>query len=269
MPDKTGEDEFFPTGRELLISGKAKSYKILADGVEKSRRPTLITKAAEGYAAYGDMLLYYAVKTILAHIEERIEEKGERKEEKAREPEAGGQRSGKPGESTEAEERRQMLRDITRGVLSIGSGIERRREWTNLGGQIVPTAEIELLRSGIKSGSLDSWDKVHALYDLLWEAYPQEKLHHALATLRDQLGTEAISAGQWHDAVKRTIKIQQFICDQVFVTRKKDDDNPFRQATYRSIEEMNAVIAPAEENEFVLSVKEETEEFRKMAEGHL
>jgi len=262
-PEKTGDDEFFPTGRELLISGKANSYEIFADGVEKSRRPTLITKASEGYAAYGDMLLYYAVKTILAHIEEQ----GRWTEESR--SKAGGQRPEKHGETAKAEEQRQLLRDITRRVLETAAGLERCREWTNLGGQIVPITEIELLRNGIKSGSLDSWDKVHALYDLLRDAGPQEKLRHALVTLRDLLGTETISTNQWRDAVKRTIKIQQFICDQVFLTRKKDDDNPFRQATYRSIEEMNAVIAPAEENEFVLSVKEETEEFRKMAEEHL
>ena len=59
---------------------------------------------------------------------------------------------------------------------------------------------------------------------------------------------------------------QEYVCDQVYVTRKKDYDNPFRQATYRNMDEMTAAIGTIDENSFILHVKQETEDFKLQAE---
>lgn len=60
-------------GRELLRHWTELSYangvagdkiEITATGMEKGKRKTVILKAAEGYAAYADMLVYYAMNTL-------------------------------------------------------------------------------------------------------------------------------------------------------------------------------------------------------------
>ncbi len=56
-------------GRDLLHLWTEEAYRdgkseILAHGMEKGKRKTVILKAGEGYNAYRDMLVYYAMKTL-------------------------------------------------------------------------------------------------------------------------------------------------------------------------------------------------------------
>ena len=60
-----------------------------------------------------------------------------------------------------------------------------------------------------------------------------------------------------------TKEIQEYIRDQVYISRKKDHDNPFRQATYRNLEEMTAAIGTIEDNSFVKQVRAETKIFEQ------
>jgi len=57
--------------------------------------------------------------------------------------------------------------------------------------------------------------------------------------------------------LEKTVKIQKFVCDQVYNSRKKDFDNPFRQATFRNMDEMNAALGTIEENSFIVQVRQE------------
>ena len=66
--------------------------------------------------------------------------------------------------------------------------------------------------------------------------------------------------------MEKAIAIQEFIRDNVYITLKKDFENPYKQMTYRNMDEMTAVTGTAEENSFVKQVKEETEIFRKTVE---
>ena len=65
----------------------------------------------------------------------------------------------------------------------------------------------------------------------------------------------------WRDVLKRAVDIQKYICDQVYLSRKKDYDNIYRRQTYRNSEEMIAAIGPLEENSFIQQVRAETEQF--------
>lgn len=51
-------------GIELLRKWKAENGTVRAEGMEKSKRPTVVLKAAEGLRAYEEMLVYYAMKTL-------------------------------------------------------------------------------------------------------------------------------------------------------------------------------------------------------------
>jgi hypothetical protein len=61
------------------------------------------------------------------------------------------------------------------------------------------------------------------------------------------------------------VRVQGFVCEQVYASRKKDYDNPFRQATFADAAEMRAVLGTAEDNAFVREMRRETEAFGALA----
>jgi hypothetical protein len=197
--------------------------------MEKSRRKVVIIKPAAGYRAYADMLYYYAVKTCITFFD---------------------------GASVR-----------TFAALARELNGERVTRWTNLGGQLIPSTDVERLRADIGSGVLDSWEKIHGRYDDLWNQYPHEKQKHAFGVLKFLLGTESIGLEAWRSALDTTGRIQEFVRDHVFLSRKKDDDNPFRKATFRNEAEMHATIGTVEENSFVRKVRDETAQFTKTIES--
>lgn len=229
--DGKSDTELQRTGRELLTKSKdqAASLEVHGEKMEKSRRPVAIIKASEGYDAYGDMVHYYAVRNLFDYLEKNPDH------------------------------------DFTRMRHALNG--YRVRAWTNIGGQLVPTSDIDRLRVEIGSGKIDTWDKVHDRYDLLWESYPCEKQKHAFAALCDLLeASGGLTKHQWDFAIDKAIMIQEYVRDQVYISRKKDDENPFRQATYRNSAEMKATVGSTEENSFIKQVRAETEAFRKTAE---
>jgi hypothetical protein len=138
-----------------------------------------------------------------------------------------------------------------------------QREWGNLGGQLVATKDIDRLRADVANGRLGSWDEIHRRYDELWAAYPLEKQRHAFATLCGLYGTSELTKDQWTDALQKAVGVQEYVRDQVYVSRKKDFDNPFRQATFRNMEEMTAAVGVIEDNSFVKQVRTETDELKQ------
>ncbi len=78
------------------------------------------------------------------------------------------------------------------------------------------------------------------------------------------LRTDNLTREQWESALNKAVDIQKYICEQVYISRKKDFDNPFRQATYRNTAEMTAAIGKVEDNSFVKQVQKETKDFEKL-----
>ncbi|GMO22843.1 MAG: DUF4954 family protein [Termitinemataceae bacterium] len=128
-------------GKKLLLSAQAISLNVGA--LERSSQPLRIIKPAEGYRAYREMLLYYAVKVLVEAGEWKTENAGFITESERRVPEA----------------------------------------WINLGGQLVPETKVLALREAVKCGELCSWAQIHAEYDKLWNEYPEDRARHARATL--------------------------------------------------------------------------------------
>jgi hypothetical protein len=226
--DGMAENELRSIGQRLLTAGSSDTLaalEVLGEDMEKSKRKVLIIKPAEGYRAYIDMLYYYAIKTCMTFF------------------------NGNAGR--------------TFAALARDANGERVTRWTNLGGQLVPSRDTDRLRADIGSGVLDSWEKIHGRYDDLWNRYPHEKRKHAFAVLKFLLGVESVGMESWHSALDRVIGIQQFVRDHVYLSRKKDDVNPFRKATFRNEAEMLATIGTVDENGFVRKVRDETEQFTK------
>ncbi len=225
----TGRDVSSPDARALRSEGKAllegdpavvNSLEILGEGMEKSSRKVLVRHAYAAYHAYGDMIVHYAMLNVMRRFEA--------------EP---------------------SLRLESLSPLACG---ERDRVWGNLGGQLMKEADVDALRADIRSGKLASWDSIHKRYDELWKRYPEDKLVHSLQALRCVYGADALDADLWRRAISDEERIQNFICEQVYQTRRKDYLNPFRRATYRNEEEMIAAIGPLDSDSFVQQIRTQT-----------
>lgn len=218
-------------GKSLLQDKNAiKALNIFGEDMEKSRRKVRILKVYEAYHAYGDMLVYYAIRNVLAYLKEHPQD------------------------------------NFTSMVEALKED-RREKSWNNLGGQLMMTRDLDQLRDDIKNGSLASWDDIHRRYDEIWEKYTIDKLRHAYLSLCYLLEVDEISKQQWQDLLDKAIGIQQYVCDQVYISRKKDYDNIYRRCTYRNEEEMIASVGLLEENSFIKQVKEETSVFNTEIEA--
>lgn len=202
------------------------SLEVLAFGAEKSSRKVLVRHPLQAYAAYGDMIVHYAMTNVLRYMEKHPDEK----------------------------------------LMSLNPLVEGERTtlWTNLGGQIMKTSDVDALRADIGSGALAGWDAIHRRYDELWERYPNDKLIHSIQMLRDLYEMDNISDCMWNTFIIKEMYNQDYICEQVRRTRQKDYLNPFRRATYRSEAEMLAAIGPLEENGFVQQIDSMMAEDREL-----
>ena len=223
------DDDLASLGHELL-SGREEvinEMEVLGENMENTKRKVLILKTYKAYHAYGDMLHYYAVKNLMAYMNAHPES---------------------------------QFSDMCKDLKG-----KRQHEWVNLGGQIMQKNDVDTLRSDIGSGKLKTWKNIHNRYDDLWIKYSIDKQKHAFAILCELYGTENLTEAHWESALDKAMSIQEFVYDQVYITRKKDYDNTFRQATYRNMAEMTAAIGTIDENSFIVKVRQETDNFRKLA----
>ena len=226
-PDTQEYYDLRALGKNLLDheAEVCKKLEVFGENIEKSKRRTHILKAYEAYHAYGDMLVYYAVKNIVLYLENHEEA---------------------------------SIENLSRMMKG-----KRLRKWINLGGQTMPEEDVDQLRDDIKTGVLNSWDEVHERYNELWKRYRMEKLRHAYFSLmflyKDE--TDVLTSEMWEECLEKAVRIQQYICDQVYESRKKDYENPIRSATFRNEEEKIAVVGRIEDVSFVKQIRKETEEF--------
>ncbi|MGE5806611.1 MAG: DUF4954 family protein [Ignavibacteria bacterium] len=222
------ENELIKIGKDLLSgpADKIKNLEVLGEEMEKSSRKVVIIKVHAAYHAYHDMLYYYAVKNLLAYLISN--------------PKAG----------------LSLMNKELKG--------ERIAKWVNFGGQLLPEKNADQLRADVGSGKLNSWEKIHARYNELWEKYPLEKQKHAYAVLCELICTSELTKDQWLSSLDNGAKIQEFVSEQVYISRKKDYDNKFHHATFRNTNEMIAAIGVVDDNSFVKQVRQETKEFKEL-----
>lgn len=199
---------------------------VTCDDAEHGSRRVILRNPARSYAAYRQMLLHYAVRNLVEYLQ-----------------------------INEGSTFQSLLEDLGQQP--------RQTDWTNLGGQLVPTYAVTDIRARITSSQLPNWDAIHGEYDRLWAQYPRQKQQHALATLRLLLGND-LTAEQWDKALTESINIQRYIRDQVYATRAKDYENPFRQTTFDDQAEQDAVAGTIEGNAFIQQVREETQQYEQL-----
>jgi hypothetical protein len=118
----------------------------------------------------------------------------------------------------------------------------RTKEWVNLGGQLVAKADMEQLIADVENGTLGSWDDINRRLDALWQAYPAQRDAHAYHVLCALEGTDSLDDARWQRLLDRYNAIQQYVDEQIRLSRHKDEVNPYRNMTYWDADEAAAVL---------------------------
>jgi len=125
--------------------------------------------------------------------------------------------------------------------------------WVNLGGQLSTRPRLAELISLIKSGEIQDWPSLHLHYRRLSQNYAIDKQSHALALLQEILGSS--TAPEPSDItpalITEAIQTAAFILEGIRRSRLKDYQRHFRNITYDSPDERDAVIGPYRQDAFI------------------
>jgi hypothetical protein len=137
--------------------------------------------------------------------------------------------------------------------------------WVNVGGQLIRKTELDKLIHQIHTGKVRSWGEIHQFYRRQAEQYPADKLHHALAALRQVTGATLRKTGPKGFAalLRQAIATRDWMTREIFASREKDYSNPFRKMVYETTEEMDAVIGRLENNSFIKQENEAAKKYRR------
>jgi hypothetical protein len=232
---ETPEDNSYSVDPDYASMGET-ADELPAPGLERHKRRTVLLTPRKAWAAYREMLRFYAAKTLIACLEERPELGFSALVETL---EAGEEPSGKANRVT---------------------------DWVNLGGQIVPAFRVDALRSAIREGKIQTWEAVHRRYDEFYAAYPLDRARHAWGVL-DYLSIRPADAAAFIDELDYALETRRRIADQVYHSRAKDFHDPFRAITYRNKQEMDQVVGKAAENSFVALTRKNLERFEETVQA--
>ena len=229
ITNSTTEAHFILTGKKLLESYNPIIYKleIIADDIENSKRKVEIIKAAKAYYLFKELIAYYGSSQLIKFIQKR---------------------SFKSVED----------------VVNILSPKLKRKEWVNVGGQLLLKDDIESLKSNVKDGKIVGWDAVHHWYAEKGTQYQEKKLKHALASLAEINGwnLKELNNGTLSQLISSNIATKEWITQNIYESRAKDYRSTYRAMVYDNQEEMESVVGKLEDNTFINQQIEEMNAFR-------
>ncbi len=228
-PEKEGEI-LLREGERLLEDSETdlKKLQINAFGFENNGRTTQLIKVKEAYTIYKELIVYYGVCKIVQHIS------------------ASGISSFK-------------------NLLETLPAEPVRLEWQNVGGQLLPGKEVELLFENIKKGNINAWKEVHQFYRKNSELYIEQKLHHGFASLLEILKISAkdFSPSLFKNLLQQTIATKEWMFKNIYSSRAKDYQNKFRAMLYDNDKEMEAVLGNLDDNIFIREQEIKQRQFKK------
>lgn len=218
------------TGKQLLLSESktVNQLEITLEGTENSKRKVVLVKAAAAYQAFTDMVTWYGISHLLAYTREN------------------------------------SITSFANLTAALPAAA-KRNEWLNVGGQLMPAAEVQALKEKIRSGKIHSWDMVHEYYAKQGAQYPKEKWKHAMASLSEITGIplKKMNAHQFSSLLNTAIATREWMAKGIADARAKDYSNPFRKMVYESFAEMNAVLGKLEDNSFIKQQVSDLQSFKK------
>lgn len=218
-------------GKELLnqFPEVVNQLEVLLDGAENSRRKVRVLKCAQAYQMYKRFTILYGIENLLI------------------------QSDGKA---------------LTLESIKSKYGHCTRKQFMNLGGQLVSVPKVNQLKSAIKNGTLNSWHDVHASYLDLHDHYPLDKTCHAVVSMLEVMDLElhTLTESEFGHLLEVAIEVKQHIKTNTFRSREKDYTNPFRKMMYNTQSEMDEVIGKLSENDFIHEINQETALFMERME---
>lgn len=194
---------------------------VLTDAIEGSKRKAVVAKAKEAYECYKRMIYYYAGSEIVAYLREH---------------------------------------SWDTLMQFIGSHQMERQYFENVGSQLVPEHDFKHLITSIKEGGFKEWNDIHLHYHQLSAKYQSDKLIHAIASFIELSGltsAECLTKEIVVDLIGKTKETKYWVLDEIYKTRAKDYNNPFRLMVYESYEEMEKVVGSLKDNSFINVQREE------------
>ncbi|MDE5899232.1 MAG: DUF4954 family protein [Treponemataceae bacterium] len=232
--DADSEAERLPRARALLLDADADDF-VLDDALCQRRYGALICKPAQAYRMYRLILKYFAADAIAGYCD------------------AHGHQA------------------LTAEVVSKIRALRLFAEWQNLGGQIVPQKKVDALFDALKSGGISSWQGVHDFYDRCWTEYGDDKAAYAVWLLEYLYERPAPSfgSGVWAELLDDVMSFSGDMYASSVSSREKDFTNRFRRMTYRNSAEMEAVLGSVDGNDFLRTLRTDTEAFNRRLEALL
>jgi hypothetical protein len=126
-------------------------------------------------------------------------------------------------------------------------------EWSNIGGQLIPTKSVQTMLQQIKSDKLVSWPEVHQFYQAQADKYLDKKNLHALYCLELIEGTSisGLNNKKLNEWIDRYQAIKEEVTQKIRSSREKDYTNPFRKMVYENQAEMDAIVGDLNDNSFI------------------
>lgn len=213
-------------GRSLLQSGDPliDTLEVTADGIENSGRKVLLLKVRQAYAMYLRMLRLYGIEGLLDQL--------------------------------------QVLQpEDMNGVLKSFPFSARRDNWINVGGQLIPTNEVNKMRADI--GKYKGWNDVHQFYRRQSENYRKQRNTHAIACLLELgvLDKKTFNIDVLRSLADEAMDTRRWIVQGILDSRQKDYVNPFRQMVYDTEAEMEQVLGRIDDNAFIQEQQEALADF--------
>jgi len=228
----TSKNDMVVGRKELLAAAKwIENTPIYLENIENSKRPVKLLKVQAAYDNFRKLVLYYCIKELIG--------------------------------STQSYNN--FLKS-SQALFQKNKG--KREEWINVGGQLIRKKALEQLKSFIKNGKIKSWDEVHQWYQQQSKKYKLDKLNHAAAILLEitRIAPHQLNKKRLITLLEEAKETENWIANQITLSRQKDYLNPFRKMLYETDTEMKEVIGALEQNPFIKKQNEKTKQFASKIE---
>ncbi len=231
QPDKDfSEREIQKAGRKLLLKEDPiiDSLEILGERFENSSRKAVIFKVQQAYNIYRKLIRYYATRELITCI------------------------------------KRYSIKSFSTLKKQLPAK-PKNTAWLNVGGQLIPSMAVELLRKDVRLGRINNWSGVHNFYSAQAQAYPEQKLEHAFAALLDvlQITPAGFDKPIFKTLLQESIDTKNWLTEGIHDSRAKDYTNSFRKMVYDSQDEMDMVVGKLEDNSFINMQKKDMETYKR------
>jgi len=227
---KLTKEDITAIGKKLLDNNDpvVHELEILADGFENSTRPVVLIKVPAAYRIFRELVVYYAVQQLLDHA------------------------------------RRNNIKSLDQLADSLPAK-PVVSPWVNAGGQLVERAALDKLIKQIHTGRVKSWNDIHAFYEQQSQHYPQAKLSHALAALKEVHGInlKKVTGPVLQQLLQQSMITKEWMVKGIYDSRAKDYNNPFRKMVYETTAAMNKVVGKLSDNTFIKQEQAGLEAYKK------